>query len=744
MASGTLAVGGLMSGIDTESMFAQLREAYRKPIELMETRKSDYNVKLTAYSTLQSKLTALRAAAKEMDTSSEFASLSATSSDEDIFTATTISTAKDMTYNLQVKALAQTHKVATASTYSSTETLGAGDLTIQVGNNTARTITIANSDTVQDIADAINNDSSMDVVAATVFDGNKYRLMISAKESGDENIVNITVDEDDTAAANIDSSGLSQLAYDNFKTETATIYDTFTGGRIEINSGTSDEFSVLIDSGDTMQDIVDKINNSDYWYEADGSAKLSDADIANITSPPKAVLVTDLTDSGKVFIRADGVNTWDASTATKDDGSGGSTAATELLIDNTYMLNNMYYQTTNAADPTDTFTGTIDFNQDTNDSTASQTFVSATHAAANPATYSQIADGINANLTGIPPLTGITASTVEDSTTGNLYLKFIGISAGNNGAPDINASMGGTIADGKMYVNSKNMTRSQYSQDATIVVDGTTIKRDANSIDDMLTGVTLDLKKTSYNSTTSSYDTLTLDIARDSSAMIEKFEAVADAYNDLVEFFDEYQGVQVKEDASSKSLEDGMMDLITILSGDELDKDDDDSPIKYGPLMGDSTTSMIKDKLFNISFSDVDGVNSSYNNLTEMGITLTYGKMSIDKEKFTAAVSANADAISEYFTNDTSSSQGFAVKLIDAIDNMVENYASDQKGILLARQEGLQSTIDRLDEQIASQDERINATMERTRAQFNSLEVLMGQYQTTSSYLASQLASMAG
>jgi flagellar hook-associated protein 2 len=740
MASGTLAVGGLMSGIDTESMFAQLREAYRKPVELMETRKEDYNVKLSAYSTLQAKLVALRTAAKEMDTSSEFASLSATSSDEDVLTATTISTAKDMTYNMQVKALAQTHKVATARTYSSTETFGDGDLTIQVGNNTARTITLDSSDTIQDIADEINNDSSMDVVAATVFDGDKYRLMISAKESGDENIVNITVKEftydvggnrvysaDD---ANIDSSGLSQLAYDNFKTETATVYDTFTGGRIEINADTSQGFSVLIDSGDTMQDIVDKINNSDYWYETDGSAKLSDADIASVTSPPKAVLVNDFTDSGKVFIRADGVDTWDASTATKDNGLGVgvNVPATELLVDDVFMKDNMYFQTDTASVSTDPFNGSLVFNTTITYDT--------TTAVPNDETITEIKDGINALNSDI------TASTVEDPSTGFLYLKFTGIEADANGAPDYTDSIGNFA--GRMHVNSKNMSRSQYGQDATIVVDGTTIKRDANSFDDMLTGVTINLKKTSYNSTTSSYDTLTLDVARDSSAMVEKFEAVAEAYNDLVDFFEEYQGVQLKEDESSKSLEDGMMDLITILSGDELKKDDDDSPIEYGPLMGDSTTSMVKDKLFNISFSDVNGVDASYNNLAELGITLTYGKMTIDKDQFTAAVSANADAISEFFTNDSTSSQGFAVKLIDAIDNMVENYASDQKGILLARQDGLQSTIDRLDEQIASQEDRINSVMERTRAQFNSLEVLMGQYQTTSSYLASQLASMAG
>jgi flagellar hook-associated protein 2 len=724
MASGTLAVGGLMSGIDTESMFAQLREAYRKPVELMETRKGDYNVKLSAYSTLQAKLTALRAAAKEMDTSSEFASLAATSSDEDVLTATTISTAKDMTYNLQVKALAQTHKVATANTYSSTETLGAGDLTIQVGDNTARTITIESTDTIQDIADAINNDSSMDVVAATVYDGEKHRLMISAKESGDENIVNITVNENGSADANIDSSGLSQLAYDNFKTKSASKYDTFSAGTIYINN----DYYINVESGDTMQDIVDKINDSDYWYDLQDIGNKMDATDLAAATIAKATLVTDHT-SGEVFIRADGVDSW-------------YTDIEALRVDGTYLKENMYYksETTFETDGAD-LTGQV---FKINGTLAANTVTAADDDVDTDIDIDDIVSNINNK-----GIAGITASTeASSSDASQKHLKITGIQADTDGTPyyDFSAApfFEPSTYSNSMFVNSKNMTRSQYGQDATMVLDGTTIKRDSNSIDDMLTGITLNLKKTSYNSTTSSYDTVTLDITRDSSAMIEKFEAVADAYNDLVDFFEEYQGVQLKKDESSKSLEDSMKDLITILAGEELESDDDDSPVKYGPLMGDSTTSMIKEKLFNISFSDVNGVNASYNNLTEMGISLNYGKMTIDKDQFTAAVSANADAINEFFTNDSSTSQGFAVQLIDAIDNMVENYASDQKGILLTRQEGIQTTIDRLDEQIASQDERINATMERTRAQFNSLEVLMGQYQTTSSYLASQLASMAG
>jgi len=715
MASGTLAVGGLMSGIDTESMFAQLREAYRKPIELMETRKSDYNVKLSAYSTLQAKLTALRTAAKTMDTSSEFASLSATSNDENVLTATTTTTAKDMTYNLQVKALAQTHKISSATTFNSADTLGAGDLTIQVGNNTARTITIASSDTIQDITDAINNDSSMDVVAATVYDGDKYRLMISAKEAGDENIVNITVDEGGTNDGNIDSSGLSQLVYDNMRTSSAAIADTFTATSNTDYITINGDFSVVVNADDTMQDIVDKINNSDYWCDAGTVNDMSDANVANITTIPKAVVVTNTSSGGGVFIRADGVSTW-------------TTTLTSLQIDSTFMEENMYYQSNSSYDTTgDT---TAEAKALVVNGTTQYTTVVGDN-------IENIRDGINGTTPGM-------ATTITDtSDADNVYLRLFGISPdAADGSPNVNFN---TIDLGldTYTMHSKNMTRTQYSQDATVVVDGATIKRESNTIDDMLTGVTLNLKKTSWNSTDSAYDTVNLDVAKDTSGMFEKFEALAEAYNDLVDFFDEYQGVQVKEDASSKSLEDGMKELITILSGEELEKEDD-SPIKYGPLMSDSTTSMVKKKLFNLSFADVSGVNSSYNNLTELGVTLTYGKMTIDKDTFTAAVSANSDAVTEFFTNDSSSSEGYAVQLIDAIDNMIENYASDQKGILVARQEGIQASIDRLDEQITSQDARINSIMDRTRAQFNSLEVLMGQYQTQSSYLANQLASMAG
>jgi len=710
MASGTLAVGGLMSGIDTESMFAQLREAYRKPVELMENRKEDYNVKLTTYSTLQAKLTALRAAAKNMDTSSEFSSLTGTSSDEDVLTATTTTTAKDMTYNMQVKALAQTHKVATASTFNSADTLGAGTLTIQVGNNTARSLSISASDTIQDIADAINNDSNMDVVAATVYDGDKYRLMISAKEAGDENIVNITVDESGDYYGNIDSSGLSQLSYNNFKTKSAKIYDTMSAGTITIN----DDYDIVVQSTDTMQDVVDKINNSEYWYEKGTTTAYT---VDSNTTVAKAVLVSD-TSTGNVFIRADGVDTWSSTTS-------------ELEVDSTYMEENMYYQPTSLYTSGGADLTGLSFTINT----------SINYAAANEDGDSDI--DIDDFVTGIGNAsTALYAETVNSSSTSSeLYFRIYGIQD-NSGTPNITPPASNGFDTYFMHA-AKSMSRSQYSQDATVVVDGTTIKRESNTIDDMLTGVTLNLKKTSYNTTTSSYDTFTLDVARDTSGMIEKFEALAEAYNDLVDFFDENMGVQVKEDKSTQSLEDGMKDLITILSGETLEEEDD-SPIQYGPLMGDSTTSMIKNKLFNLSFSDVDNVNASYNNLAELGVTLTYGKMSIDTDTFTAAISADSDAVIEFFTNDSSTSEGFAVQLIDAIDNMIENYASDQKGILVARQEGIQATIDRLDEQIASQDARINATMERTRTQFNSLEVLMGEYQTTSSYLANQLASMSG
>jgi flagellar capping protein FliD len=103
---------------------------------------------------------------------------------------------------------------------------------------------------------------------------------------------------------------------------------------------------------------------------------------------------------------------------------------------------------------------------------------------------------------------------------------------------------------------------------------------------------------------------------------------------------------------------------------------------------------------------------------------------------------ADADAVADFFTKDEDGVEGFAVRMTTTISNLIERYKANAKGILVTRVDGLTEAIVRTDETIARREEGINAELERLRSQFNSLELLMGKYQSTSNYLANQISAM--
>ena len=83
-------------------------------------------------------------------------------------------------------------------------------------------------------------------------------------------------------------------------------------------------------------------------------------------------------------------------------------------------------------------------------------------------------------------------------------------------------------------------------------------------------------------------------------------------------------------------------------------------------------------------------------------------------------------------------SQGFAYRL----DQMLETLLDDDSGVIAARTDGLQSSIDRLEEDQETLSDRLEVIEARYRSQFTALDVLMSQLNATSSYLTQQLASL--
>jgi flagellar hook-associated protein 2 len=216
-----ISIGGLVSGMDTESVITQLLDLQKKPISQLQKKEADYKVKLSAYSTLQSSLKSLKIAAGNMDSVLDIKSYSAASSSTDLLTASVLNSTVPGRYLVLVNSLATAHKL-TSSSFTPTEAVGRGIIHLTLGSNDPVDITVASGSTISDIAKAVNA-ADTGVYASVINDGTNSYLTLSGKQTGAANVIKLTVTEDGTDPINLpaglpsadeDTTGLSRLVYD--------------------------------------------------------------------------------------------------------------------------------------------------------------------------------------------------------------------------------------------------------------------------------------------------------------------------------------------------------------------------------------------------------------------------------------------------------------------------------------------------------------------------------------------------
>src|SRR5690349_19292386 len=218
---------GAGSNLDVNSIVSQLMAVERRPLDLLAQREAGYQAKLSAFGTLKGALSTFQSVMQGLSDPTKFQAVKASAADDSILNATANGKGKAVpgSYSLEVEQLAQQQKVASAGFASLSSVIGSGTLTIQYGTydsgtNTfslnsakaAQTITIDPSNsTLAGVRDAINA-ANAGVSATIINDGASNRLVLTAKDTGAANSLRITVSDDD--GTNIDSSGLSQLAFD--------------------------------------------------------------------------------------------------------------------------------------------------------------------------------------------------------------------------------------------------------------------------------------------------------------------------------------------------------------------------------------------------------------------------------------------------------------------------------------------------------------------------------------------------
>ncbi|RMG72436.1 MAG: hypothetical protein D6710_04765, partial [Nitrospirae bacterium] len=298
---------GLSSGIDYNSIITKLIEVERIPIKMLQDRADKYNDKITVYNDLDSKLETLMDAVEKLKTDDNFYEKTSSVSDESIVSATASNSAAAGLYLIEPHSVAGKIQLASAdrrtsltsftSTTDVVNSSGSDQVFEYTYGGTTVTLTIADGTTLEELRDAINNDTDNPGVTATIINvgSSDYRLVLTGKDTGSSNTISITssttltgfTDSDFTASSAQDAK-FSIGGIDVVKSSN-TFSDVIPGVTITLLSESTSSVSITVNNDvdtikqniedfvDAYNDVVDYIDaKTQYSTLTNSGAELSD------------------------------------------------------------------------------------------------------------------------------------------------------------------------------------------------------------------------------------------------------------------------------------------------------------------------------------------------------------------------------------------------------------------------------------------------------------------------------------
>jgi len=236
-------------------------------------------------------------------------------------------------------------------------------------------------------------------------------------------------------------------------------------------------------------------------------------------------------------------------------------------------------------------------------------------------------------------------------------------------------------------------TASGYSaSDAVLTVDGISYKRKTNTITDIVTGLTLDLKAT--NSTAAS-----VVVARDTTDIKTKLTALVTAYNDFNDI--------ISQTTNPKSTLD-----------------------TYGAtLVGDSTMRLVRQQMRSLIFGTSSTPGGTIKSLGNMGYALDQkGVLSLDATKLDTVLTNNFDDVAKLFTGGYNKLSTFSTAPAgiagDAVKRLTNLLAST--GPLMTKSENANTENTKYQAQLTKLQLRMDALLARYQKQFASMDSMVG------------------
>ncbi len=202
----SISVAGVGSGLDVQSIVAQLMEIERIPLQRLEQKQTRLESQISAYGQLKNTLSVFQDAMEKLGSADALRVFSSTTTNENIATITASSNADLGNFGLEVVRLAEQHKMTSAEVLN-TDTFGGGagdSITIQVGSDPVNSLTVdlGAASTLADIRTAINDDINNPGVQATVINGDNgnQKLILTSTDSGAANALALSYGGSITAA----------------------------------------------------------------------------------------------------------------------------------------------------------------------------------------------------------------------------------------------------------------------------------------------------------------------------------------------------------------------------------------------------------------------------------------------------------------------------------------------------------------------------------------------------------------
>ena len=360
-------------------------------------------------------------------------------------------------------------------------------------------------------------------------------------------------------------------------------------------------------------------------------------------------------------------------------------------------------------------TGTISITLGTGEyASVDATTYSSFTANSGASSFDIVIDSSNSTLNGVKNAindagAGVSASVVKDGENYRLLLtasstgasNALSISVSNDGDGDNTDVSGLSILAFDGSTNS--LTQTRRASDASFSVNGLDLSSPTNSVSSVIDGVDLEL----LAHTTDAF----IEVSYDDTTIVQNVESFVSTYNDVISTI---------KTLTSYNADTGVA----------------------GSLQGDSLSRALMSALRSNLFADVGGLTGTLKKLGDIGVELEpNGQVSLNTSTLNDLLaSGRRQDVSELFSGSSSSSTE-SDGVAGSLALLISSYTSES-GSITSKTESLNEQITSIEGERIKLNERLDNLEQRYYRQFNAMDALIAQLNSTGDFLLAQLDSM--